>query len=132
MQTGTPTNVIEMSRPCGSGSHLDRRNAARLRLTYTVSLSRPGESSGIVTKTENVSCKGFFCYSDRVFSPYEMLDCEMAIPGSWGSFPTNDLVMSALVEVVRVTPLRAGRGFGVACRIESYMIHPRNYSHSEE
>jgi hypothetical protein len=115
------TSVIEI-RPWKHSTIVDRRSTARLELTYAVYLSRPGEAFGIVTKTENVSSKGFYCLSKQPFFPGEILDCEMAIPGG---LEANDLILSGVVEVLRVIPRGIARGFGLACRLESYTIAPR-------
>jgi hypothetical protein len=112
------TSVIEF-RPWKPSTIVDRRSTARLDLSYEVSLSRPGEAFGTVAKTENVSSKGFFCLSEQPFFPGEMLNCEMAIPGG---FDANDLILSAVVEVLRVIPRHMTGGFGIACRLESYTI----------
>ena len=78
-------------------------------------------------KTENVSSKGFYCISSHPFLPFETLDCQMLIPGGGRSYsPANDLVLQAVVTVVRVMPRGMGRGFGMACRLDSYTIVPRS------
>src|ERR1700722_9766175 len=89
----------------------DRRGALRLDLACPVSLSRPGESLPVVSKTENLSTKGFYCVSDRPFSPNETLDCEVVIPGA-ASAPQMNLVLRAVVEVVRVVAKGMDPGFG--------------------
>jgi|SRR5580658_5206291 hypothetical protein len=121
MRTKSFTSVIEI-KPWKQSTIADRRSTARLELTYAVSLSRPGEAFGIVTKTENVSSKGFYCLSKQPFFPGEMLDCEMAIPGG---IDAKDLILTAVVEVLRVIPQGMARGFGIACHVESYKICPR-------
>jgi hypothetical protein len=35
------------------------------------------------------------------------------------------LILSGVVEVLRVIPRGVARGFGLACRLESYTIGPR-------
>jgi hypothetical protein len=125
MRTNTSTTVVEISTPSKRSTAGDQRSTPRLPLTYAVLLSRPGEAFGVVTKTENVNCKGFYCISERRFLPRERLECEMVIASGSSHFEGDDLVLHALVEVLRVTPRVMGRGFGVACRLESYTIGPR-------
>jgi hypothetical protein len=104
----------------------DQRSTPRFQLTYPVALSRHGETFGVVTKTENVSCRGFCCFSERPFWPGERLDCEMAIPDARPSrFQSNDLVLHGVVEVLRVMSRGIGKGFGLACRLERYTIGPK-------
>src|SRR5271155_843174 len=99
----------------------NRRRVTRFELTYRVLLSRPGEAFVVVTNTANVSCNGFYCISERPFLPHEKLECELAIPlGRPGDPLTNDLIMHAAVEVVRVMPIGIGKSFGLACRLEGY------------
>src|SRR5271169_319599 len=124
MRANTSTNVIEISSPSKCREVGDQRSIPRLPLTYALSLSRPGEASRVVTKTENVNCKGFYCVSECRFSPRERLDCEMSIHSGSSQFQRGDLVLHAFVEVLRVTPRGRGRGFGMACRLEHYTISP--------
>jgi hypothetical protein len=101
----------------------DRRGALRLDLACEVSLSRPGEAAAVVSKTENLSTKGFYCISDRPFSPNETLNCEVVIPSpASGRNPKMNLVLRAVVEVVRVVAKGMDPGFGLACQIKSYTI----------
>jgi hypothetical protein len=133
MQAKFSTEVVEISSHlkrttvADKRSTVDQRSIPRLPLSYAVFLSRPGEAFGVVTKTENVSCKGFYCHSSRPFLPRETLDCQMVISGGGRSYSqANDLVLQAVVEVVRVMPWGMGRGFGMACRLDSYTIVPRS------
>jgi hypothetical protein len=101
----------------------DRRGALRLDLACPVSLSRPGEDLPVISKTENLSTKGFYCVSDRPFSPHETLNCEVEIPTpASGHVPQMKLVLRAVVEVVRVVAKGMDPGFGLACQIKSYTI----------
>lgn len=133
MQAKFSTEIVEISSHpkralvADKRSTADQRSIPRLHLAYAVFLSRPGENCGVVTKTENVSSKGFYCHSTRAFLPFETLDCQMLIPGGGPDCSTaNDLVLQAVVEVVRVMPRSMGGGFGMACRLEHYSIGPRS------
>ena len=101
----------------------DRRSRPRLALTYPVRISRPGESRPVETRTEDLSCEGFYCLSERPFSPHEWLECELVIPGDPFGYPSDrDLVLSCMAEVVRVVPQAAGETFGIACRMGNYSL----------
>lgn len=127
MKTSTASQPVEnfvFSVPTGI---FDRRGAVRLEMAYAVSLSRPGEASPVVAKTQNLSTKGFYCVSERPFSPNEQLNCELIIPsGAPGHLPRVDLVLRGVVEVVRVVAKGIDPGYGIACQIKSYTIGPRN------
>src|SRR5580692_5317908 len=99
MRTNISTSVIEISCPSRHLADGDQRSIPRLLLRYAVSLSRPGEASRVVTETEDINCKGFYCFSERRFLPHETLNCEMVISlGLRG----DHLVLHAEVEVLRV------------------------------
>jgi hypothetical protein len=118
-----PSENFVFSRPLSS---FDRRGAVRLDMACAVSLSRPGDPSTVVSKTENLSTRGFYCISERPFLPRETLDCELVIPtAAPGHLPQVDLVLRAVVEVVRVVAKGMDPGFGLACQIKSYTIGPK-------
>ncbi len=106
----------------GLGAGPDRRCHPRLRLALPLVLFRPGEAGRIETKTEDISCDSFYCFSDRSFSPDDRLECELLIPGDeMSSVPEDDLFLRCQVQVVRVVA-KGQLGFGVACRLEDYTI----------
>jgi hypothetical protein len=105
------------------GSDLDRRCRPRLRLALPVVLFRSGDSTGIATKTENLTCDSFYCLSEQPLKTDELLECELLIAGdALSSVPEDDLYLRCQVRVVRVVPKGHQRGFGVACRMEDYTI----------
>jgi hypothetical protein len=93
----------------------DRRRRPRLRLAYPLCIRIPGESICVETKTEDLSCEGFSFISERSFSPHQVLECELVIPGN--------LVLRGRAQVVRVVTNRNGGTFGLACRFEDYAIY---------
>lgn len=106
-----------------TGDFPDRRRRPRLRLAYPVRLCRQGESARIETRTENLSCEGFFCITDRIFFPHESLECELLIPGEELGRPFhNDMILRCQAEVVRVVPQEDNTAFGVAFRLADYTI----------
>jgi len=101
----------------------DRRRRPRLRLTYPLRLHRPGEASRIETRTEDISCEGFFCVTDRLFSLREFLECELVILSAELRQPLEpDMVLRCRAEVVRVVPRAGDTAFGVAFRLADYTI----------
>jgi hypothetical protein len=106
-----------------TGDALDRRRRPRFRLAYPVRLRQPGEIVGVETKTEDLSCEGFFCLSERLFSSYQTLECELIIAGDLLGQPIEHvMVIHCRAEVVRVVPRGRGAAFGVACRFADYTI----------
>lgn len=101
----------------------DRRRRRRLRLAYPLRLYRSGEASRTETKTEDISCEGFFCVTDRRFSPFETLECELLIPVEEPGEPAErDIVLRCQAEVVRVVQQVDKAAFGIACRLSDYTI----------
>ena len=101
----------------------DRRRRARLRLSYRLRLRRPGEMSRVETKTENVSCEGFFCLSERPFSSRETLECELVIPRDEIGQPLEqEMILRYRAEVVRVVPEFEDSLYGIACRLIDHTI----------
>lgn len=77
----------------------------------------------VSTKTEDLSCEGFFCISERRFSPHEILECELVICCDKPGRPVEqNIVLCCRVEVVRVMLRGRGGAFGVACRFTDYTI----------
>jgi hypothetical protein len=114
-------NQIEQAAWLGSG--LERRTRSRLKLAIPVVLFRPEEADRVETKTEDISCDSFYCISDRQFSPGDLLECELIIPGDeLSSVPEQALCLCCRVRVVRVVARGLHVGFGVACRLEDYTI----------
>ena len=110
------TNVVTGAAP-------DRRGRPRLRLAYPIRLHQPGEEVRVEAKTEDLSCEGFFCISDRVFLPHDTLECELVIPSDKPGQPgEQSMVLRFRAEVVRIVPQDVDGAFGVACRFADYTI----------
>jgi hypothetical protein len=106
-----------------TGDAPDRRRRPRFRLAYPVRLWKPGDAVRVETKTENLSCEGFFCASERIFSPRQTLECEIVIfSDKLGQPLEQDIVLRCRAEVVRVVPWAFGAALGVACRFADYAI----------
>jgi len=101
----------------------ERRRRSRLRLACPVRLRRPGETSRVETKTEDISCEGFFCFTDRDFLLRETLECELVIPSEeFGQPDERGLVLRCRAEVVRVEPQAGKNAYGIACRLADYTL----------
>src|SRR5579871_1053031 len=107
-----------------SNAVTERRRHPRLRLSYLLRLFRPGNTAGIETTTQDLSCGGFYCISDHPVQPHEQIECELLIPSEQlGESSEPDLVLRCRAEVVRVVEDRLAPRFGVACRLEDYTIN---------
>jgi hypothetical protein len=110
--------VLQPAVPAEAGP--ERRRHPRLRLSYLLRLFRPGQPVAIEIKTEDLSCDGFYCISDRPVLLHERIECELLIPGEPRE---SDLVLCCRAEVVRVTEDPLELRFGVACRFEAYTVN---------
>jgi len=118
-----PAQDLQQLQTAITDTHRDRRHRPRLRLSYSVRLSRPGGDFGIEARTENISCEGFFFISERPFLPHERLDCQLMIPDQQpGQASPGALVLHCRAEVVRIVPGGSRTQFGVACKLEDYSI----------
>jgi hypothetical protein len=101
----------------------DRRGRPRFKLAYPVRLWQSGQATRVETKTEDLSCEGFFCVSERAFAAHETLECELVISGDNPGQPVErDMVLRCRAEVVRVVPLGSRGLCGVACRFADYTV----------
>jgi hypothetical protein len=111
----------------------ERRSRRRLKLPYPVVLYRLGDNAGIQTTTQNINSEGFFCVSEEPFSPNEMLDCKVVIPGQdLGISSKDSLVLRCRAEVVRVVTDGLRPGYGVACRLKTYTVSRQNVDENQE
>jgi len=101
----------------------DRRRRPRLRLSCSLRLYRPGGAPTVATRTEDISCQGFYFTSEHPFEPYERLECELVVQGEEpGCHSEIDVVLRGTAEVVRIAPKGLRQGFGVACRLVDYTV----------
>ena len=105
-----------------AGKAPDRRRRPRLMLAYPVRLSRVGNGSLVETKTENISCEGFFCITESFFSPREKLDCELMLTSKGDQRMDEAIILHCQAEVVRVVKHKDNSAFGLACRVADYSV----------
>ena len=104
-----------------TGVH-DRRHRRRVRLAYQIRLLRAGDGGGTETRTENITCDGFYCRTELPYSPGEQLDCELVIPGLGNGNGYETLILRCRVEVVRSEAHGLSPGYGVGCRLLDYSL----------
>ena len=101
----------------------DRRRRPRLRLAYPLRLRHSGTGSWIKAKTQDISCEGFFCITEPVFSLREKLRCTLLIPSDIdGPTSVGTIVLHCQAEVVRVVRRGDTSFLGVGCRLWDYEI----------
>lgn len=112
-----------MLPPSLAGEAVDRRRRPRLKLAYPLRLCVVSSGSWIETKTEDLSCEGFFCFTESVLSLRDKVECELIIPAD-EERPTlkEDIVLHCRAEVVRVVRRTSDSSFGVGFRISDYTI----------
>lgn len=102
----------------------DRRRRPRLRLAYPLRLLPADRRSSIETKTEDISCEGFFCLTESTLRLRERLECELLIPANTDDLDALEetIVLHLDAEVVRVVRHSNDSLFGIGCRIADYTI----------
>lgn len=117
-----------MPQPITKVSYIpERRRRPRLRLACPVRLHRTGETSWIETKTEDISCEGFYCVTGQVFSIPETLECELVIPSGELGTQDHEMVLRCRAEVVRIEPQADNKAYGIACRLMDYNLDVQMY-----
>ena len=108
--------------PPTAGHTSDRRRRQRLRLACRLRLNHPGQA-GLHAQTEDISCEGFFFYTDRVLWAGQIVDCEVEISSQiQGVSSEPGMVLCGQAEVVRVVPVANPSRVGVACRFRDYTV----------
>jgi PilZ domain len=101
----------------------DRRRRPRLKLAYPLRLRHTGTGSWIKAITEDISCEGFFCITEPVFSPREKLHCALLIPSDGDGQPDEEtIILRCQAEIVRVVRRGNTSFFGIGCRLWDYEI----------
>jgi hypothetical protein len=101
----------------------ERRRRPRLKLSCSLRLYRQGGALIVATRTEDISCQGFYFTSEHPFEPYERLECELVIQSQEpGCNSESDVFLRGTAKVVRIVPKGLRQGFGAACRLEDYTV----------
>ena len=99
----------------------ERRRRPRLKVRCGLHLSRVNNHIVVRTETEDLNSEGFYCTSDRPFSPGEQLECELLIPVKEAGVDGTSLVLRRRAKVVRVEIRGIQAGFGLACQFETQL-----------
>lgn len=101
----------------------ERRNYDRVPLRCAVVLWNPREGSVTALTTEDLSSEGFYCFCKEPYAPGERLQATLEVPCQyWNGRGTDCLVLQCEVEVVRVVLRGSEEHFGVAFRINDYIV----------
>jgi len=102
----------------------ERRRWPRAELHWTIEVIVEGQSDPVVSKTENLSSRGFYCHVHQPVKAGEQLQCSILIPALEIGSMKNALSLDCRARVLRVESSGANGGFGIACRIEEYSVIP--------
>lgn len=106
------------------GCESERRRRPRVRLACPLRIHLQGEPIWLKTKTEDLSCDGFFCISERSFPLHQVLECELVISGEERGTPKGcNLVLRCRAQVVRLVTNPREAAVGVAFRLVEYAIN---------
>lgn len=114
-----------MTAGAAASDDQERRRRPRLMLSCPVRLFRSGNGSGIETRTENITCEGFYCITQSILSPREKLECELILTGENVPAIRETIVLRCRAEVVRVVRQPETSAFGVGIRLADYTIEKR-------
>ena len=96
----------------------ERRSQPRFAMRCQSHLFRRWSTQNIDCVTQNISSKGFYCFSPVPFDVGESLRCLLQLPPQDLAEAVDPFVLECFVTVVR---LEVGkRRFGIACKIDDY------------
>lgn len=100
----------------------ERRNQPRTNLRVPLYLLPKGASAPIQTETEDLSLEGFYCYTERFFTPGEQCQFLMLLPpATKSSLALGGICLQGCVEVVRLT-VTTDLKYGLGCHLMSYRV----------
>jgi len=100
----------------------ERRKRERMELQCPVQIFREPEGRALEATTVNLSSDGVYWISADAFPPGERIQCSIFITPPGFRAPKIPLYLHCRVRVVRVEDTEVG--FGVACRIEQFVLLP--------
>jgi hypothetical protein len=98
----------------------ERRTRERVTLQCPVRIFPAGNMEGCHALTVNVSSRGVYCLSEVSFAPGARLQCQIEMTPTVFRTAITPVWLDCVLEVVRIE--RRHEGFGVGCRIESYVL----------
>lgn len=117
-----PRNGSIETAPKHPATHPERRTRVRTTLHWPVVFfcGRSGET--IESVTQNLSSRGFYCHSQTLIAPGEVLICAIKLPSYDLSGHERSRILECRVQVKRVEPGGIGDSFGIACQIHDYRL----------
>lgn len=119
--------TLSATHPLGAASdfresmpNTERRLYRRLGLRWRLRLSSTAIGT-VETRTENLSSRGFYCFTEAPLVPGEVVNCDITIP-NYGASDRGASLIVCQAEVIRVEAVGTDPGFGVACRILDFTL----------
>lgn len=117
-----PSNGSNETAPRHSATHPERRTRVRTTVHWPVVFFRGRSGETIESVTQNLSSKGFYCHSQTLIAPGEVLICAIKLPSYDLSGHERPRILECRVQVKRVDPGGTGDTFGIACQIYDYHL----------
>ena len=118
-----PAFVGLNKRPEGEHTgHSERRSRVRIRVHWPVLFFRTDPPETVESTTQNLSSRGFYCYSQVPLTVGETLVCTIRIPAHDPGCKEADRQLDCKIRVTRVEAEAAEGLFGIACRLEDYHV----------
>ena len=99
----------------------DRRRRPRVALCWTVYLLRDSSDRPIESRTKNISSEGFYCYVAEPLNAGDVICSIIHVPAADPARSERTIALHCRCRVLRVEAVSAVM-FGVACRIEDYIV----------
>jgi hypothetical protein len=105
-------------------SSAERRIHGRVDVRWSVTVWRSNGDPPLKTETENISSRGFYCFSSQCLAPGEVLSCAIEIPTRHPIYPDQTLSLKCSAQVVWAHWIEAKQQFGIGCSIDDYSVIP--------
>ena len=99
----------------------ERRRFPRVKLRLPVRLVPSNDVLPMETETVDISRDGFYCMTDEPFEPGARLHFVLLLPEARPA-GASQVRLEGIVEVIRISVERAGRGFGIGCCLREYRL----------
>jgi len=99
----------------------ERRDRQRLPLHWNVYIVRDTDSRPLLSRTKDLSSRGFYCTVESPCTPGEYVHCDIMIPPHGALIPSAGASLHCRIQILRVEAMASG-GYGLACRIEEYSV----------
>jgi hypothetical protein len=112
------TTMIDRRSPPGNK---ERRTRARHAVSWMIYLKRSHGDHPAESRTNNFTCRGFYCYTREAFVPGESIRCTIVVPTFDSDLPHNVVSLECQATVLRVDALDP-HTYGIGCRIDDYTV----------